>query len=77
MHGLIEAFVEWFKFLGMVVAAMIPAGLLGPPIGRYFAKLIGWDDGLLMAGCFFAILAAEAYAYDRFQRWRYSRNLKP
>jgi hypothetical protein len=31
---------------------------------------------LLIAGCFFAILAAEAYAYDRFQRWRYSRNLK-
>jgi hypothetical protein len=77
MYWLIQAYIGRFKFWGMVMAAIIPPALIGPPVGRYIAQLFDWDDQLLMGACFFALLAAEVYAYDRFQRWRYFRKLKP
>jgi hypothetical protein len=76
MYWIIQAYIERFKFWGMVMAALIPPGLIGPAVGRYIAKLFDWDDQLIMAACFFAVLAAEVYAYDRFNRWRFFRKLR-
>jgi hypothetical protein len=55
------------------MAAMIPPAMIGLPAGRYIAKLFDVDDQLIIAVCFFVLLAGEVYAYDRFNTWRYFR----
>jgi hypothetical protein len=69
MHWLVQGYVERFKFWGMVMAAIFPAGLIALPVGGYLAKLLDWDDQIPIAACFFAVLALEAWAYDRVRWW--------
>jgi hypothetical protein len=73
MYWLFWAYVERFKFWGMVMAAMFPPALISLPAGRYIAKLLDVDDQFIIGACFFALLIAEVYAYDRFNRWRFLR----
>jgi hypothetical protein len=70
---LVQAYIEKFKFWGMVGAAMILPGIFASKVGRYIAKVVSWDDSLPMAVCFFAALALEVWAYDQFMRWRFFR----
>jgi len=44
MYWLIQAYIGRFKFWGMVMAAIVPPALIGPPVGQYIVKLFGWDD---------------------------------
>jgi putative Ca2+/H+ antiporter (TMEM165/GDT1 family) len=77
MYWLIQAYIEKFKFWGMVMVGMFLPGLIAVPVGRYLAKPFEIDDQLVIGACFFALLAAEVFAYDRLYRWWYFRNLKP
>jgi putative Ca2+/H+ antiporter (TMEM165/GDT1 family) len=74
---LIRAYIERFKFVGMAMVAMFLPGLIALPVGSYLAKAFDVDDQLVIGACYFALLAAGVFAYDRFQRWRYFRKLRP
>ena len=77
MHWLWRAYVEKFSFWGMVVMAMLPAGIIAQVVGRYLGKLWDIDDQLLIGACFFIVLVAEGYAYDRLRWWWYFRKRRP
>jgi len=60
MYWLIQAYIGRFKFWGMVMAAIVPPALIGPPVGQYIVKLFGWDDQLFMGACFFALFGGRS-----------------
>ena len=73
MHWLARAYVDRIKFTLLFVAALASAGFAAQFLGRYIARIFDWDGQLLVAACFFAALALEAWVYDRYLLWRLFR----
>ena len=76
MHWLINAYARKRIFVLMMVGGIIPPAIISQPLGRYLGKLWGMDDQLIVGLLFFALLAAEVYAFDRLQTWWYFRKLR-
>jgi hypothetical protein len=76
MYGIIQAYLNTFKFALLWLTALVPAALAAQLLGRSIAGIFDWDDQLPMAVCFFAALALEGWAYDSYRRWQYFRSIR-
>jgi hypothetical protein len=79
MHWLVSGRLERWKSWLLIVAAMLFAGATGKFLGTYLGSLFalgGEATEYVTAACFFGVLAAGAWADDRFERWRFLRSGK-
>jgi len=76
MHGIIQAYLDTFKFALLWLGALVPASIAAQLLGRGIAGIFNWDDQIPMAVCFFAALALEVWAYDRYCQWQYLRSIR-
>jgi hypothetical protein len=77
---LMPASFHWYvgqlKFTLLAAAVVIPPIAVSTTVAAYCVSL--FDIGVtafkaIEIICFFAVLAAEAFAYDKFRRWRLFR----
>lgn len=73
---LLQAYLQKWKFVLMMVGGIIPPAMISQPLGRYLGKLWATDDQLIIGVLFFCLLALEVYAYDRLQTWWYFRKIR-
>jgi hypothetical protein len=76
MHGIMQACLDTFKFALLWLGALVPTCIAAQLLGRGIAGIFNWDDQIPMAVCFFAALALEVWAYDRYCQWQYLRSIR-
>ena len=76
MQGIIQAYLNTIKFALLWLVALIPAAVAAQLLGRSIAGAFNWDDQIPMAVSFFATLALEVWAYDRYREWQYRRSIR-
>ena len=65
-----------WKFWLLIMLAITPAAVGASAIGPYLASVLGVREEWCLAPGFFGILAAEAWIYGQYKKWRFLRSGK-
>jgi hypothetical protein len=78
IRALVEAYIHKFQLVLLISGAMVIATIGGVILSKLIIWVLGLHPGMIdsiLPVCFLVVLAGEAFAYQRYLRWRFFKDL--